>query len=230
MTQSLTLNPNETVLFEGDASLLKSALSIVQGNATGTNQRFIFHCDSRGVISLHKTDIQSAQEVKHGFGTKWAVKTNSGEIYHFVAANMSALRQTMLMLTGQEALAQSAHKQPEISAVRNGTAWLAAFGPTISGVIAVLVAYMFNGGIPDHWGTMALLKIGILKLVLIHLFLKIDYLKLQSQGFNLQQLGVTNPNNIFTYLFSRAKTFKQGKGYAITWCVSFAIEVLALLA
>lgn len=94
----------------------------------------------------------------------------------------------------------------------------------------MLVAYMFNGGIPDHWSTMALLKIGILKLVLIHLFLKIDYLKLQAQGFNLQQLGVTNPSNIFTYLFSRAKAFKQGKGYAITWCVSFAIEVLALLA
>lgn len=230
MTQSFMLNPNETVLFEGDASLLKSAMSIVQGNATGTNQRFIFHGDSRGVISLHKTDIQSAQEVKYGFGTKWAVKTNGGESYQFTAANRAALRQTMLMLTGQEALAQSAHKQPEISAVRNGTAWLAAFSPTISGFIAEMVAYLINGGVTTNWSTFALFKIFILKLVLIHIFMRIDYLKLQAQGFNVQQLGISNPINIFTYLFSRAKAFNQGKAYAITWCVLFAIGVLVLSA
>jgi hypothetical protein len=195
------------------ASLLKSALRIVQGTAIGTNQRFVFHDDSKGAITLQKADIQSAEEAKHGFGTKWVVKTNAGDSYQFQAANMAGLRQTMLTLTGQDALAQSAYKQPERSAVRNGTVWLAAFGPTISGVIAVLVAYLLNGGIPDRWSTMALFKIFLLKLALIHMFMKIDHVNLQSQGFNVQQLGITSPTNIFTYLFSRAKAFGHGKGY-----------------
>jgi hypothetical protein len=230
MTHPFELNPNENVLFEGDASLLKSVLGIVQGKAIGTNQRFVFHGAADGPIMLQKADIQSAEEAKHGFATKWVVKTTSGQWYQFQAANMAGLRRTMLTLIGQEALAQSTYKQPELSAVRNGTAWLAAFGPTISGVIAILVAYLLNGGIPDHWSTMALLKIFLLKLVLIHLFMRIDHLNLQSQGFNVQQLGIPGPTNIFMYLFSRAKAFGHGKGYAITWCVTFAIEVIALLA
>lgn len=216
----------KTIIFQGDVILFKSAWSIVQGKGIGTSQKFVFSGDKKGDIVLHRNDVLSAEEISH----KWVVKTKAGDTYKFSASNVSAFRQVMLTLSGQEALAQSAHKEPEISAVRNGTAWLAAFGPTISGVIALLVAFMFNGGIPDHWSAFALFKISILKLVLIHLFLKIDSLKLQSQGYNLQQLGVASPTSIFTYLFSRAKAFGQSRAYAITWCVLFAIEVLALFA
>lgn len=220
----------EIVLFQGDASLVKSAFSIVQGNAVGTNQKFVFSGDKKGDIILQRADILSAEEVKHGLGTKWAVKTKAGDTYQFIAANAAGLRQTMLTLTGQEGIAQVTHKQPELSAVKNGTAWLAAFGPTLSGAITMIVLYVLNGGISDSWSATALLTIAIFKLVLIHLFMKIDHLKLQSQGFNLQQLGVSSPVNIFTYLFSRAKAFGHGKAYAITWCVTFAVEAFSFIA
>ncbi|MDF3835909.1 hypothetical protein P3W85_23590 [Cupriavidus basilensis] len=225
----IQLQTDEKILFEGDASLLKSALSIVQGSAVGTNQRFVFHGDKRGTITLSQADISSAREVKHGLGTKWAVQTQTGETYQFLAANAAALRQVMLTLTGQEASAQAAHKEPELSAVRNWTAWLAAFGPTLAGFIAVLLM-LIAGGLPTTWSLLGLIKLWVFKLAVIYTFLRIDYLKLQAQGYNLQKIGVPAPTNIFTYLFRRAKAFGHGKAYAVVWCASFAEQVYSLLS
>ena len=67
-------------------------------------------------------------------------------------------------------------------------------------------------------------------MVLIYLFLRIDYLKLQSQGFNVKQLGLADPITFPVYLFSRSKVFKNGKGPAITWLVLAILDILATLA
>ena len=119
--------------------------------------------------------------------------------------------------------------QPKLADVKNGTAWLAAFGPPISAVVAVILGTIVWGNM-KYWGTAQDVQVLILRVALIYLFLRIDYLKLQGQGYNVKQLGLAGPITFPLYLFSRAKVFNNGNGPAIMWCVWFVIDVLYLFA
>ena len=217
----------EATLFQGDASLLKSALKIVQGSALGTTQRFVFRAHGIADIVLLRADIQSAEEAKHGFTTKWVVTAKNGERYQFLADNVNGLRRTMLTLTGQQAPDTDVIAEPALGAVKNGTAWLAAFGPTLSGVILVILAAVMNWNIENPTGG-DLFKLWLFKLAFIYVFLRADYASVQRQGFNPVALGLVPPENPL-YLFRRARAFGHGKGYAITWSVLFGIEILFLI-
>lgn len=69
----------------------------------------------------------------------------------------------------------------------------------------------------------------LFKVAVIYLFLRIDHLKLQQQGYNTVALGIAGPEKFPFYLFSRAKAFGHGQAYAITWCVLAALEIVWLL-
>jgi len=60
----------------------------------------------------------------------------------------------------------------------------------------------------------------------MYVFLRMDYVAIQSQGFNPVKLGIVSPQQGPYYLFSRAKAFRQGRAYAITWCALFVIDVV----
>ena len=221
-----TGNEPEATLFQGDASLLKSALKIIQGSALGTTERFVFRAYGMADIVLLRADIQSAEEAKHGFTTKWVVTTKGGERYQFLADNVKGIRRTMLTLTGQP-LDAATIEVPSPAAVKNRTAWLAAFGPTLSGILVVILAAVMSWNIDNPSGA-DLFKLWLFKLTFIYVFLRADYAYVQRQGFDPISLGMVPPEKP-TYLFRRAKAFGHGKGYAITWAVLFGIEILFLI-
>ena len=132
-----------------------------------------------------------------------------------------------LILAGQGDMS-SLPTTPKLSKVKNTTAWLAAFGPFISGLITIVLGVMMSGD-PESWSTFTAIKLLIIRVVLIYLFLRIDYLSLQKQGFNVKQLGIAAPITFPVYLFSRAKAFGHGKAYAIVWCVLVGIDILLML-
>ena len=226
-TTSGSSSEAEATLFQGDASLLKSALKIVQGSALGTTERFVFRAHGIADIVLLRADIQSAEEAKHGFTTKWVVTTKGGERYQFLADNVKGIRRTMMALTGQQPADAADIEEPSPAAVKNGTAWLAAFGPTLSGILVVILAAVLDWNISSPTG-FNLFKLWLLKLTFIYMFLRIDSASVQRQGFNPVSLGMVPPENP-TYLFRRAKAFGHGQGYAITWAVLFGIEILFLI-
>lgn len=230
MNLPFELEPDEKVLFEGDVTLSKSALKVVQGLGVGTTHRFFFTGEKKGPLTIRREDIQTADEVKHGFARKWVVKTRQNETHQFIAANAGGLRHVMYSLTGQKALAEAASAQPALSQVRNRTAWLAAFGPIIGGMIIGFLLGMQGVDFSADLSLRTTLTLVIGKLLLIYVFLKVDHLSLQSQGYQVHQLGLADPSSIFTYLFSRARVFGHRKWYALTWCLAFALQVLALLA
>ena len=213
----------ESILFHGDASLIRGLLSMTQGSAIGTAERFVFSGDKKGDITLSRTDIKSVEEVKYGFAKKWVVTTTAGERYQFLATNAAALKLAMLTLGGQD-VPPGTYKEPLLSDVKNGTAWLAAFGPILSGILLLIVGALMSWNLQST-SSLALFKMWVFKLAMIYMFLRIDSANLQWQGFNTVKLGIVAPENP-SYLFSRARAFGHGKGYAITWCVLFSIEVL----
>lgn len=216
----------ERILFQGDASLIRSLLSMTQGNALGTAERFVFSGDKKGDITLKRTDIKSVEEAKHGFAKKWVVTTTTGQRYQFVATNAGALKVAMLTLAGQD-VPPGTYKEPLLSEVKNGTAWLAAFGPILSGILLLIVGALMNWSLQST-SSLELFKMWLFKLAMIYMFLRIDSANLQWQGYNTVKLGIVAPEDP-RYLFSRAKAFGHGKGYAVTWCVLFSVELLALI-
>lgn len=225
MAQATALRPQEAVLFEGDVVLLKSKINVTQTHAVITDQRMFV---SDGGIVVEKAGVESVSEEKHGLDVKMVFKLRDGRSLAMTAANRQAFVAASKILAGQAGIS-SMPKGPELSAVRNGTAWLAAFGPLIAGLIALIVGTMMWGNM-DRWRTAQELQALLLRVALIYLFLRIDYLKLQGQGYNVKQLGLADPITFPMYLFSRAKVFKQGKGPAIAWSVLVAIEILLAIA
>lgn len=225
-TKKAQLATPETILFQGDATLIRSLLSMTQGSAVGTAERFVFSGDKKGDITLHRSDIKSVEEAKYGFAKKWIVTTTTGQRYQFLATNAAALKMVMLTLSGQE-VASGTYKEPTLSDVKNGTAWLAALGPSLSGILLLMVGALLNWNLQST-SSLELFKMWLFKLAMIYMFLRIDSANLQWQGYNTVKLGIVAPEDP-RYLFSRAKAFGHGKGYAVTWCVLFSVELLALI-
>jgi hypothetical protein len=221
---NVPLRPDEVVLFEGDVTLLKSKLSVTETEVVISNQRMMV---LNGKQAIEKADIASVQEGKHGFADKIVFTLRDGDTLAFTAANHAGFKAAALILAGQGDMS-SLPTAPKLSKVKNTTAWLAAFGPFISGLITIVLGVMMSGD-PESWSTFTAIKLLIIRMVLIYLFLRIDYLSLQKQGFNVKQLGIAAPITFPVYLFSRAKAFGHGKAYAIVWCVLVGIDILLML-
>jgi len=128
-----------------------------------------------------------------------------------------------------DTLTLDANQAPDLSVVRNRTAWLAAFGPSLSGIVLLLIGVVF-GWNWDDINNRQLIKLSVfIRLPIIFFFMWNDHHQLKKQGFDPGKLGIVGPENIFMYLFSRAKAFGHSKAYAITYCVVFGLEVLWLL-
>lgn len=217
----IALRLQEVILFEGDVVLLKSKINVSQTDAVITNQRLFV---SDGGVVVEKGDVESVTEAKHGWDIKMVFKTRDGRSLEMTAANRQTFVAAAKIFAGQADMS-TMPKQTALSDVKNGTAWLAAFGPIIASFVTLIIATLMFGHI-SHWRLMQVLQALLLNVVLIYLFLRIDHLKLQSQGYNLRQLGLANPATFPLYLFSRAKVFKNGKGPAITWCVLVVIDIV----
>lgn len=214
MIQNITLRPQEAILFEGDMVLLKSKINVSETQALITDQRLF-------------ADVESVTEEKHGMDVKMVFKLRDGRSLAMTAANRKTFVAAAKVFAGQADI-NTMPKQPQLSDVKNGTAWLAAFGPLIAGFITLIVGTMMWGDM-NNWRTTQDLQALLLRVFLIYVFLRIDYIVLQGQGYNVKQLGVADPITFPAYLFSRAKVFKNGKAPAIIWCVLVAIDILLLL-
>jgi hypothetical protein len=221
-----SLRANESVLFDGEVANIASLTKIKQGTGTVTNLRCLFRWGDQS-FAAEKGDLASVMEQKIGFATKISVQNKNGETVNLQAVNMKGLKSSLYALAGMP-VDEAALKQPELSAVKNTMAWVAAFGPFLSAFIVgfILIAMGFD---VDHVSVFGAIKIMLFyKLPLIYLFIRLDHFSLQRQGYSPTALGIVSPEKFPVYLFSRAKAFGHGKGYAITWCVLFAMDLIAL--
>lgn len=216
------LRPTETVLFEGDLTRINSTFSIRQGDGLVSNERFVYQAGS-DVFSVDKSDLAEVEEAKHGLSAKFVVKRHDGTSIAVTAANSRGFKNALYSLAGKP-IDASALAQPELNAVKNNTAWLAAFAPLIGGFVVSL----FSGN-PEYWGIFAVLKFEFWVLAFVYTFMRIDHLMLQQQGFNPASLAILPPEKFFFYLDSRAKAFGHARSYNIAWFITLGIHVLGLL-
>lgn len=227
MSSTFQLRPNETILFQGDVANLQSLLNIKEGHGVVTDQRCVFQWSGQ-TFSAERPDLADVQEEKHGLGTKLVARHCDGNSVTVQAPNMRGLTAALLTLVGRQP-AEAALRQPERSAVKNGMAWLAAFSPLLSGFIVMFIFAIMGWNPNASLSLLALAKLVIFRLVLIYLFMRIDHVSLQRQGFDTVSLGIIGPEKFWAYLGSRAKAFGHGKGYAITWWVLFLLDLAFLL-
>ncbi|MBB4223924.1 hypothetical protein [Variovorax guangxiensis] len=217
--------PQEAVLFEGDGTLLKSKLNVKETELVVTNERLVVTVSGQ---TIEKAGIASVTEGKHGFAPKVTFVLRDGSTVDLMAANAHGFKAAAFILAGREE-GGSMPAAPELSKAKNGTAWVAALGPLFTAIIVAILARLFWGD-PDNWGLLALIQIFLLRVAFIWLFLRIDYLSLQKQGYAVKQLGLADPITLPYYLFSRAKVFGHSKLYGITWCMLVALDFLLVFA
>jgi hypothetical protein len=227
MSSAFQPRADETVWFQGDVANIKSLTNIKEGGGAVSNQRCHFQWASQS-FTAEKHELATVVEQKHGLGTKIVIQHKNGESVTVQAPNMRGLKNALYALAGLQSEA-AALKQPELSAVKNATAWLAALGPIWADLSFLLVAALMGWNLQADLSLVGFLRIIVFKLVVIYLFLRIDHISLQRQGFNTEALGIAAPEKFPMYLFSRAKAFGHGKAYAITWCVLAALEIVWLL-
>ncbi len=164
------------------------------------------------------------EEQKHGWATKLVLTHTNGTQIALMAPNMRGLQAALYAFAGWP-FDDKALVAPDIAQVKNGTAWFAAFSPLLASAAVIL----WFGQRLMGFGLLGQLQVWIFKLTLIYMAMRCDWIRLQHQGFNPVALGITPPERFWAYLFSRAKAFKHGKGYAMTWSVLFGIEVLGIV-
>lgn len=218
------LRPNETILFQGDVANLQSLVNIKQGQGVVTDQRCVFNWSGQS-FTAERQDLADVKEEKHGFATRLVARHRDGSSVTVQALNMRGLKGALFALAGLQPV-EAAAQQPEKSAVKNGTAWLAAFSPLLSGLIVMTISAIMGWNLDADLGLLALAKLVIFRLILIYLFMRIDHVSLQRQGFDTVSLGIVGPEKFWAYLGSRAKAFGHGKGCAVTWWVLFLIDLV----
>ena len=105
---------------------------------------------------------------------------------------------------------------------------MAAFGPLLGGLIVLMIAGIFGWDLDSASGG-TLFKLVVFRWFLAYFFLRLDHIMLQRQGFDPEGLGIVPPERFWAYLSSRAKAFRHGKGYVITWWVLVAFDLLSVL-
>ncbi len=226
MASTFQLRADETILFQGDVTHIKSLTSIQEGSGVVTNLRCIFEWSGQSFMA-EKSELTSVLEQKYGLGTKIVAQHKSGDSVTVQAANMRGLKNALFALAGLQS-EEAALKQPELSAVKNTTAWVAALSPIWADLIVLFISAVMGWNWDDATFSQ-LLKLVVFKVGVIYVFMRIDHYRLQQQGYNTVALGIVAPEKFPVYLFSRAKAFGHGKAYAITWCVLVAAELLMLL-
>ena len=215
------LSADERALFQGDIAVYRGTYRATPAEGMVTTERFRL-----GEHTGEKPQIIRIEESRYFLGTKVHVHLADGEVLTLGAQNPQRLMGALQVLTGLRG--EATLTDPDLKAVKNGTAWFAALGPTISGFAAALLGWVLWGD-EVNWAGMALLALWVPRLVVIHLCLLIDFMSLQQQGYTPVKLGIYRPTVGPSYLFSRARAFGRGKGYAVVWCVSLAFEVFATL-
>jgi hypothetical protein len=112
--------------------------------------------------------------------------------------------------------------------VKNFTAWVAAFSPSLSGFVALFVGYLLWGDF-SNWTGVRPYFLFALRIALIFQAMRWDYRSLRKQGFDPEALKIAKPTNLPVYLFSRAKAFGQSRAYAYTWVIVVLCNVLVEL-
>lgn len=204
-------------LFEGDVALLLSKLNVKQGDAVITLEKLTYSGGDK-LETVFKADIQSVVETKHGLGKKVVLTLNNGETVSFLPVNHKGFLEAMQVLTGERDVGQLT-PAPNLSEVKNWSAWLAAFGPLIASNLIVLI-----WGQPPYWGWMKTLIMMFNLIVATFIFLRIDAQVLQKQGYSFGELKLDQPQSP-TYLFTRAKVFGHNPAYAIVWCVALITAI-----
>ncbi|MFU0833964.1 MAG: hypothetical protein ACFWUC_13640 [Oscillospiraceae bacterium] len=115
-------------------------------------------------------------------------------------------------------ISQNAAVPPPVSgsAVDNTIVWWLAFMPILGSIIEYIVAVSIGVGSESLWFITLGLNIWLCSL---------DEKKLKAAGYNTQKIG--SAWLIPAYLFKRAKMLGQSNGYAIVWCITFAILLFA---
>jgi hypothetical protein len=226
MSSTFQVRPDESILFQGDVANLQSLPMIKQGHGVVTDQRCVFQWGSE-TFTAERQDLSDVQEQRHGFRTKLIASLRDGASVTVQAPDMRGLTGAMLALAGRQAV-QAAGAQPAKAAVKNGTAWLAALSPFLSGLI-VVIAYSAMGWASAEASAFGPLKVLAFRFVLIYLFMKIDHQSLRRQGFAMVSLGIVGPEKFWAYLGSRAKAFGHGKGYVMTWWALLVLDLLFVL-
>lgn len=211
--------PTKDVLFEGSVSNLTNLFSIVEGHGEVTRDRCFFDWGKQ-TFTADKDELARLEEQKHGLGTKLVIEHKDGARIEVQAANQAGLKNALYALADRP-YDQVALEAPDVSKVKNGTAWLAAAAPLIASLLIV-----FLWGSPYYWGTLKVLKLFLFLLSLIYLFMRIDHLMLQKRGYQAGQLGIVPPEQFPLYLFSRAKVFGHKPTYAWAWCGAFGFTLL----
>ena len=215
--------PQEAVLFEGEINNLISFWKLRNGHGRITRKRCEFAWDNE-TFSATPAELAKLEEQKHGLASKLVLTHTNGTRIALMAPNMRGFRAALYAFAGQP-FDDTALVAPDIAHVKNRTAWLAAVMPLL---IAFLIG-LWYGPQMMYFSSYSLFKLWIFKLAVIYTAMRCDWVYLQHQGFNPFALGMTPPEQFWSYLFSRAKAFNHGKGYAITWCVLFGIETFGML-
>ena len=219
---SITLRPQEVLLFDGSAIVHKSMLRIQHVQVVVTDQRLI-----AGEIAVEKPELVSATVARGGFGKKLAITLRDGKTLLITSYNAPAFKAAVFILTGQGD-ATALQKAPPLSAVKNGAAWLGAVSPIIASNLSVIVGGMLWGN-PNNWGWWQFLQLLVMRFILLVTMMRMDYFYLQQQGYSVHQLGLASPNTLPFYLFSRAKVFGHSKKFGIIWCVLFFLEPVLMI-
>ena len=226
MSSKFELRPGEAVLFRGDVSNIQSLTNILEGQGVVTNLRCIFRWKGQQ-FEAEQSELQAVEERKHGWASKLEVRHANGQTVTVQSPNMKGLTQALNALAGKQA-ADAVARQPETSSVKNLWAWVAAFGPLLGGLIVLMIAGMFGWDLDNASGG-TLFKLVVFRWFLAYFFLRLDHIMLQRQGFDPEGLGIVPPERFWAYLSSRAKAFRHGKGYVITWWVLVAFDLLSVL-
>lgn len=226
MSSKFELRPGEAVLFRGDVSNVKSLTNILEGQGVVTNLRCIFRWKGHQ-FEAERSELQAVEERKHGWASKLEVRHTNGQTVTLQSPNMKGLTQALNALIGKVSV-EDAQRQPDKSSAKNTWAWVAAFGPLLSGIIVLMIAGMLGWNL-DNASGWALFKLVLFRWFLVYFFLRLDHIMLQRQGFDPEGLNIVPPERFWAYLSSRAKAFGHGRGYVITWWVLVAFDLLSVL-
>lgn len=102
--------------------------------------------------------------------------------------------------------------------IDNTLVWILAFAP----IIGTIIEYLISGTIGET--SSILWKISICINTILCIF---DERKLKKAGYNTKELMLWAIFLVPVYLFRRAYLLKQKSGYAIVWCLTFAILLFA---
>lgn len=224
MNAPLALRPGEAVLFEGDVTILNSKLSVTETLAVVTDQRLYL---MEGRRELPKARVESVEELQHVLTKKIVLKLDTGNQLAVVAANHKGFKAAVWAMVGLTDAAD-VPKEPDLRSVGMGTAWLAALGPFISGLVTVTVALLLWGS-PEAVTLRQMIILIALRIAVIFALLQVDHLHVQRQGFNVYRLGLARPVTFPYYLFIRAKVFGHSKAPAIVWTTLVALSILAMV-